>query len=117
MSARPLWYRKAAEQGVAEAQRALGCLYLMGAGVPEDSHEAAMWLRRAAEKGDAEAQQLLREHPELDTQEKSWQRDLRRELESPLLWRVRRFFTGLWAAVEILLGILVIWFLIALFVD
>ena len=50
------WYRKAAEQGFAEAQYNLGVRYDQGQGVPQDYAEAVKWYRKAAEQGDAEAQ-------------------------------------------------------------
>jgi len=37
------WYRKAAEQGNAEAQEAFGGMYYYGWGVPKDYKEAAEW--------------------------------------------------------------------------
>ena len=45
------WYRKAAEQGDAGAQNALGALYASGLGVPQDQAQAVVWYRRAAEQG------------------------------------------------------------------
>ena len=50
------WYRRAAEQGDAQAQSNLGVMYYRGEGVAQDYAEAAVWYRRAAERGDAEAQ-------------------------------------------------------------
>jgi TPR repeat protein len=50
------WYRKAAEQGDAEAQFNLGVRYANGDGVTKDQSEAVMWYRKAAEQGNAEAQ-------------------------------------------------------------
>ena len=50
------WYRKAAEQGLAEAQINLGYCYENGQGVPQDCTEAVKWYRKAAEHGLAEAQ-------------------------------------------------------------
>jgi len=50
------WYRKAAEQGFAWAQTALGFKYQEGTGVPQDYAEAAKWYRKAAEQGFAWAQ-------------------------------------------------------------
>ena len=49
------WYRRAAEQGDAGAQTALGTMYLGGKGVPEDDREAVKWYREAAEQGYAGA--------------------------------------------------------------
>jgi TPR repeat protein len=49
-------WRPLAEAGDAEAQTALGGLYLTGSGVPADAVEAARWFRLAAEQGDPVAQ-------------------------------------------------------------
>ena len=46
-----LWYRKAAEQGHADAQYRLGSMYDQGKGVDEDDQQAVLWYRRAAEQG------------------------------------------------------------------
>ena len=51
--------RKAAEQGDAEAQFNLGCMYDDGEDVPEDDTEAVKWYRKAAEQGHAGAQNNL----------------------------------------------------------
>ncbi len=53
------WYRKAAEQGLAEAQFNLGVCYKKGEGVPQSYSEAVKWYRKAAEQGLAEAQYNL----------------------------------------------------------
>ena len=53
------WYRKAAEQGDAQAQTLLGSRYAYGRGVPQDDRQAAAWFQKAAEQGDAEAQGVL----------------------------------------------------------
>ena len=45
------WYRKAAEQGYAEAQNNLGLMYDMAQGVPQNYAEAVKWYRKAAEQG------------------------------------------------------------------
>jgi TPR repeat protein len=42
------WYRKAAEQGDADAQATLGVLYSLGQGVPHSDVEAYYWLDLAA---------------------------------------------------------------------
>ena len=42
--------RKAAEQGVAEAQKNLGACYFAGDGVKADRREAAKWFRKAAKR-------------------------------------------------------------------
>jgi TPR repeat protein len=53
------WWRKAAEQGNAQAQHNLGLMYDKGEGVTQDYAEAAKWFRKAAEQGDVEAQYNL----------------------------------------------------------
>ena len=50
------WYRKAAEQGHADAQNNLGLCYQYGKGVAKDYAEAVKWYRKAAEQGHARAQ-------------------------------------------------------------
>ncbi len=50
------WYRKAAEQGLADAQNNLGTRYGKGEGVPQDYVSAHMWLSLAAAQGDDTAQ-------------------------------------------------------------
>lgn len=52
-------FRPLAESGVAEAQYALGALYIDGLGMPQDYRSAARWYREAAEQGLAEAQSAL----------------------------------------------------------
>ena len=49
------WYRKAAEQGYANAQNNLGNCYYYGRGVTQDYYEAVKWYRKAAEQGNANA--------------------------------------------------------------
>ncbi|WP_048942707.1 tetratricopeptide repeat protein, partial [Haemophilus influenzae] len=53
------WFRKAAEQGYAEAKFNLGHMYSKGRGVKQDDFEAVNWYRKAAEQGDADAQAIL----------------------------------------------------------
>lgn len=53
------WMRKAAEQGLARAQRGLGRMYYNGQAVPKDLVESARWVRKAADQGEAEAQWIL----------------------------------------------------------
>jgi TPR repeat protein len=53
------WYRKAAQQGHAEAQKILGDMYANGHGVARDAAEAARWYRKAAQQGYAEARKKL----------------------------------------------------------
>ena len=52
------WYKRAANQGVAEAQMALANHFYAGFGdvVPQDTSEAAKWFRMAAEHGHPGAQ-------------------------------------------------------------
>lgn len=50
------WSRKAADQGYAPADYAIGFLYFEGRGVPQDYGEALRWYRIAADKGEARAQ-------------------------------------------------------------
>ena len=45
------WYRKAAEQGDAEAQYSLGLMYAIGRGVPQDYKHAYMWFTLARYNG------------------------------------------------------------------
>ena len=53
------WYRKAAEQGFAEAQYNLGASYYHGDGVPKDDVEAYAWLSVAAAGGDLDAAKAI----------------------------------------------------------
>ena len=53
------WFRKAAEQGYAEAQTNLGDMYRKGKGVPQDDSEAIKWYLKATEQGHARAQNNL----------------------------------------------------------
>jgi TPR repeat protein len=50
------WFRKAAEQGDAEAQRALALMYFKGHGVPKDHMAAMSWARKAADQGNVSGQ-------------------------------------------------------------
>jgi len=49
-------YRKAAQQGNADAKCKLGVCYAMGQGVVKDDSEAIKWYRKAAEQGNVDAQ-------------------------------------------------------------
>jgi Sel1 repeat len=49
------WYRKAAEQGLARAQHALGVAYSQGLGVARDMRQAIEWYRRAAVQREKES--------------------------------------------------------------
>jgi hypothetical protein len=53
------WYRKAAEQGHADAQVNLGECFMNGQGVAKDPVDAVKWYRKAAEQGLAIAQLSL----------------------------------------------------------
>ena len=53
------WFRKAAEQSVAEAQFNLGLCYERGRGVVKDEAEAVKWYRKAAEQNCPDAQYNL----------------------------------------------------------
>ena len=44
------WFRKAADQGNAPAQAALGVMYAHGQGVPQDYVQAHMWLDLSASR-------------------------------------------------------------------
>ncbi|MGO8882047.1 MAG: tetratricopeptide repeat protein [Desulfomonilaceae bacterium] len=50
------WFRKAADQGSAEAQFNMGDMYQAGKGVTQDYVEAQKWFHKAADQGSAEAQ-------------------------------------------------------------
>jgi len=50
------WYRKAADQGDADAQNNLGVMYDTGEGVPQDDVEAHKWHNLAASRASAENQ-------------------------------------------------------------
>lgn len=50
------WYKKSAEQGNVEADRAIGRMYLWGKGVKRSTPEALKWLHKAADRGDNHAQ-------------------------------------------------------------
>ena len=53
------WYRKAAENGNAEAQIELGKRYFEGRGVSTNEDEAVKWYTKAAENGNTDAQLAL----------------------------------------------------------
>lgn len=61
-----VWYRKAAEQGHAEAQYNLGIMLYTGDGIPQDKKEGVQWLRKAAAQGYDEAQEYLDELPKAE---------------------------------------------------
>ena len=53
------WYRKAADQGYADAQFKLGWFYESGLGVGKDYGQARVWYQKAADQGDEDAQAAL----------------------------------------------------------
>lgn len=53
------WWRKAAEQGCADAQKELGWCYYNGIGFPKNNAEATRWYLKAAVQGDQIAQHNL----------------------------------------------------------
>ncbi len=53
------WYRKAAEQGLADAQLGLGVFYALGRGVPKDEVAAYTWLLLAGAQGDETAKKQI----------------------------------------------------------
>ena len=53
------WVTKAAIEGLAEAQRQAGYLYLTGTGVMRDADAAKGWFLKAANQGDAESEEML----------------------------------------------------------
>jgi transcriptional regulator GlxA family with amidase domain len=56
------WFKKAAEQGIADAQFRLGLMYFLGnKGVPENRQLAISWLKKAALQGHAQAQEFLQD--------------------------------------------------------
>jgi TPR repeat protein len=50
------WYRKAADQGYADAQYKVGWFYENGSGVGKDNDQAKAWYQKAADQGNADAQ-------------------------------------------------------------
>ncbi|MCP3680858.1 MAG: sel1 repeat family protein [Gammaproteobacteria bacterium] len=53
------WYRKSANQGNADAQYALGWLYIRGEGVIQNDAQAVSWWRKSALGGNSSAQFFL----------------------------------------------------------
>ena len=49
------WYRLAADQGHAEAQRDLGVMYFYERGIPQDDVQAHMWFNLAAAQGQVQS--------------------------------------------------------------
>ena len=54
-----VWIRRAADQGLADAQFILGLMHLKGKGVAQDPKQAAAWLCRAADQDHAQAKAAL----------------------------------------------------------
>jgi TPR repeat protein len=54
------WYRKAADQGYADAQFKLGWLYENGLGIEKDYSQAKAWYQKAADQGNADAKEGLK---------------------------------------------------------
>ena len=50
------WLRRAADQGLPQAQYNLGLIFENGTGVPRSQADATAWFRRAAEQGHVQAQ-------------------------------------------------------------
>jgi localization factor PodJL len=50
-----IWFKKAAERGVADSQYNLGILYARGIGVEQNLAESFKWFSLAAAQGDADA--------------------------------------------------------------
>ena len=53
------WYRKAADQGDADAQYKLGLFYENGYGVTQDKEQAMQWYKKAAEQGNESAKSAI----------------------------------------------------------
>jgi len=53
------WWRKAADQGSADAEFNLGEFYALGLGVKRNDQEAIKWYRKAADQNEADAQYHL----------------------------------------------------------
>jgi hypothetical protein len=54
------WYKKAAEQGEANAQNNLAFMYNKGEGTPVNKAEALKWYNKAAEQGFELAKEALK---------------------------------------------------------
>jgi len=53
------WFQKAAAQGNADAEAAMGAAYHDGRGVPKDYAQSVSWFRKAALQGNADAESFL----------------------------------------------------------
>ncbi len=56
------WFRKAANQGYADAQHSLGVCYFLGNGIKENKEKAKEWFEKAAAQGHKNAQGCLEEY-------------------------------------------------------
>ena len=54
------WYKKAADQGEAIAQKNLGLLYYYGEGVTQNEAQAKYWFRKACNNGNQEGCENLK---------------------------------------------------------
>jgi len=55
------WYKKSAEQGIAEAQFMLGVMYYLGEGTLTDKKQAAYWIKKSYKNGFETAKQVWEE--------------------------------------------------------
>ena len=78
------WYRKAAEQGLDNAQYNLGVLYNDGQGVPQDYAEAYFWLDLGAAGKPPDAEQVAKDRDEAASH--LTPADLSREQERARKW-------------------------------
>ena len=53
------WYKKAAQNGLADAQFAMGQCYELGKGFDKDPNIAYYWYKQASDNGHPEAKQKL----------------------------------------------------------
>ncbi len=54
------WFRRAADQGLADAQYSLAVMYMDGRGVAHDEYEALDWFTLAAQQGHKPAQDIMK---------------------------------------------------------
>lgn len=59
------WVKKAAEQGLTEAQCILGIMYFYGQGVATNYVESFKWLKLGAQNGCQSAIKILRNNPNI----------------------------------------------------
>jgi hypothetical protein len=71
------WFKKAADQGNAEAQCKIGSMYENGDGVPRDYAEAVKWYRKAADQGNAEAEKNIERLRQKINARKEMRKDLK----------------------------------------